>query len=182
MASPNDVEMAGAESSRNEPFTIEENIRQLNAIDQQIIQLMKHTATALNALTISKSTETDQSIDPSAEPAKPSLDPGTQKEAFASATDQFFGALHTVDVKIKRQIMALEEANIISLAPPPRLNKTGPIIPQPTPNGVGAVGNIGAGWLNSRGTRVERDMEAELWGKAKEILKEKEAKLESESR
>ncbi|KAF9773273.1 hypothetical protein IL306_008970 [Fusarium sp. DS 682] len=181
MTSPNDVDMGGAESSRNEPFTVEENIRQLNAIDQEITQLMKHTATALNALTIPKPSDTDQNMDPSAEPAKPSLDPPAQKDAFAYATDQFFRGLHTVDVKIKRQIMALEEANIVSLAPPPRLNKTGPIIPQPKPNGIGAVGNIGAGWLNSRGTRVERDMEAELWGKAKEILKEKEAKLEPAS-
>ncbi|KAF4415286.1 mediator complex protein, partial [Fusarium austroafricanum] len=102
MTSPNDVEMGGAEASRNEPFTVQENIRQLNDIDQQIVQLMKHTATALDTLTIPKDLKPDQTVDPSVEPAKPALDPPAQKEAFNKATDSFLTTLHTVDVKIKR--------------------------------------------------------------------------------
>ncbi|KAJ4013981.1 uncharacterized protein FIESC28_08899 [Fusarium coffeatum] len=176
MSSPNDVSMAGAETSRSyEPFTVEENIRQLNAIDQQIVQLMKHTATALNALTIPSTPESNQTQDPAAEPPKPSLDPPAQKDAFRSATDSFLTSLHAVDVKMKRQIFALEEASIINLAPPQRQENNGPVLASQKPNGVGAVGNIGAGWLNSRGTRVERDMEAELWEKAKDLLKKNEA-------
>lgn len=170
--------MSGDETPRAyEPFTVEENIRQLNAIDQHMVQLMKHTATALNSLTIPSSSETNQNKDPAAEAAKPPLDPPAQKETFRSATDSFLTTLHTVDVKMKRQIFALEEAGIIDLAPPKRQEAEGPILtaqpilPSQRPNGVGAVGNIGAGWLNSRGTRVERDMEAELWDKAKDLLK-----------
>ncbi|KAM0558259.1 hypothetical protein ACHAPJ_004948 [Fusarium lateritium] len=171
MASPKDVAMGGAEESRTyEPFTVEENIKQLNAIDQQIVQLMKHTATALNALTIPSTSESNQNWDPSAEDSKPSLDPPSQKDAFRSTTDSFLTTLHTVDVNMKRQIFALEEAGIINLAPPQRKESNGPILASQKPNGVGAVGNIGAGWLNSRATRVERDMEAELWNKAKDIL------------
>jgi hypothetical protein len=188
MSSPNDIDMGGAETSRaNEPFTVEENIRLLNAVDQQIVQLMKHTATALNALTIPSTPESNQTQDPASEPPKPSLDPPAQKDAFRSATDSFLTILHAVDVKMKRQIFALEEASIVNLAPPKRQENNGPImasqkangagalgntfVASQKPNGVGAVGNIGAGWLNSRGTRVERDMEAELWDKAKEFLK-----------
>jgi hypothetical protein len=175
MSSPSDVNMGGAEmSGSNEPFTVEENIRQLNAVDQQIVQLMKHTATALNALTIPPTPESNQTQDPASEPPKPSLDPPAQKDAFRSATDSFLTALHAVDVKMKRQIFALEEASIVNLAPPQRHENNGPIMASQKPNGVGAVGNIGAGWLNSRGTRVERDMEAELWDKAKGFLKKNE--------
>ncbi|CAJ0551066.1 Ff.00g109960.m01.CDS01 [Fusarium sp. VM40] len=178
MSSPDDVNMSGDETPRAyEPFTVEENIRQLNAIDQHMVQLMKHTATALNSLTIPSSSEPNQKNDPAAETTKPPLDPPAQKETFRSATDSFLTTLHTVDVKMKRQIFALEEAGIIDLAPPKRQEAEGPILtaqpilPSQRPNGVGAVGNIGAGWLNSRGTRVERDMEAELWDKAKDLLK-----------
>jgi hypothetical protein len=35
---------------------------------------------------------------------------------------------------------------------------------------MGNVGSLDVGWLNSRGSKVERDMEAELWGKAKDFL------------
>ncbi|KAI6776266.1 hypothetical protein HG530_000211 [Fusarium avenaceum] len=182
MSSPDDVNMSGDETPRAyEPFTVEENIRQLNAIDQHMVQLMKHTAAALNSLTIPSSSESNQNNDPAAEATKPPLDPPAQKETFRSATDSFLTTLHTVDVKMKRQIFALEEAGIIDLAPPKRQEAEGPILtaqpilPSQRPNGVGAVGNIGAGWLNSRGTRVERDMEAELWDKAKDLLKKIDA-------
>ncbi|KAF5658256.1 mediator complex [Fusarium heterosporum] len=180
--------MEGVEVSRpHEPFTVGENIRQLNAIDQHMVQLMKHTTTALNALTIPSSPESNQNTDPAAETTKPPLDPPAQKETFRSATDSFLTTLHTVDVMMKRQIFALEEAGIIDLAPPKRQETEGPILvaqpvlPSQRPNGVGAVGNIGAGWLNSRGTRVERDMESELWDKAKGLLKKEKAKNESPS-
>ncbi|KAF5016920.1 hypothetical protein F66182_11244 [Fusarium sp. NRRL 66182] len=171
MASPNDADMGGAEESRAyEPFTVEENIKQLNAIDQQIVQLMKHTTTALDTLTTPSSPNANQSEDPSAELVKPALNPSAQKDKFRSTTDSFLTTLHTVDVKMRRQIFALEEAGIVNLAAPQRQESGGPSLASQKPNGVGAVGNIGAGWLNSRGTRVERDMEAELWSKAKVIL------------
>ncbi|PCD39023.1 hypothetical protein FGRA07_00294 [Fusarium graminearum] len=175
MDSSADINQGNAKGTHaSEPFTVEENIQQLNAVDQQIVQLMKHTATALNALTIPPTPESNQAQDPASEPPKPSLDPPAQKYAFRSATDSFLTALHAVDVKMKRQIFALEEASIINLAPPQRQENNGPVMASQKPNGMGAVGNIGAGWLNSRGTRVERDMEAELWDKAKGFLKKNE--------
>ncbi|KAM6509192.1 hypothetical protein FSOLCH5_012185 [Fusarium solani] len=177
MASPADAVMGDAgESSTQKPFTVEENIKQLNAIDQSAVQLMSHTATALNALTTPSSGDGAPNTDPSGEAVKPSLNPPAQKEAFRSATDSFLTTLHAIDVKMKRQIFALEEAGIVNLANPQRQEPNGPPKASLKPNGTGAVGNLDVGWLNSRGTRVERDMESELWARAKEVLQKEAAK------
>ena len=34
----------------------------------------------------------------------------------------------------------------------------------------GGMGKLDIGWLNSRSGRVERDMEGEIWGRAREFL------------
>lgn len=154
------------EGPNPEPFTVEENIKQLNEIDKCIVQLMSHTATALNALTLPPS----PTGNPPTENTAPPLDAPAQKEVFRTSTDSFLTTLHTIDVKIKRQVMALEEAGIVNLTNQQRQDPNGPTKPSLKPSGAGAIGNLDVGWLNSRGTRVERDMEAELWGKAKDLL------------
>ncbi|KAK5995944.1 hypothetical protein PT974_04363 [Cladobotryum mycophilum] len=160
MASPSDITMGDDNAQIHEPFTIEENIHQLNAIDKSMVQLMQHAATALNALTTPASSED----------TNPSVNPETQKEAFRSATDTFLNTLHSIDVRMKRQILALEEAGIVNLTNVPRQDKGGTSKASLKPNGLGSVGNLDVGWLNSRGTKVERDMELELWGRARELL------------
>lgn len=87
------------------------------------------------------------------------------------ATGSFLDALHGVDVKMKRQIMALEEAGIINLAAQQK-QEPGSTAGKASlkPNGMGNVGNLDVGWLNSRGSKVEREMEAELWAKGKGFL------------
>lgn len=172
MESPKDVPMED-KPGIHEPFTVEENIHQLNAIDKTIVQLMQHTGTALNALAIPSASASSAALrgPSSSSDPKSQLDPPAQKDAFHAATNSFLDALHSVDVRMKRQIMALEEAGIISLAPPPKDPRTG--VSKSTsmkPNGMGAVGTLDVGWLNSRGNRVEKDMEAEIWGKARELL------------
>lgn len=86
-----------------------------------------------------------------------------------------------VDVGLKRQIWALEEADII----PPEKAKAKQKEPvsfnknmggnkasqaaEPPPV-EGGMGKLDIGWLNSRSGQVGRDMEAELWEKAKVFL------------
>lgn len=177
MTSPNDVVMGQSQdldgSQAHQPFTAEENIDRLNAIGRSIAQLMNHTATALNALT------TPASVEPAADGAgKPALDPSSQKEAFRSATDSFLTTLHSIDVRMKRQVMALEEAGIVNLSNAPRQGPSSAVSKASLkPNGVGTVGNLDVGWLNSRSWRVERDMEAELWRQAREFLEKHDESL-----
>jgi hypothetical protein len=155
-------------SQASEPFTIEENIHQLNAIDKSIAQLMSRTATALNALT------TPSSNTSAADGDHLVLEPPAQKEAFKSATDSFLTTLHSIDLRMKRQIMALEEAGIVNLSSTSRQDPSGSTKASLKPNGVGTVGNLDVGWLNSRSTRVEREMEAELWRDAKDFLQKRQ--------
>jgi hypothetical protein len=90
----------------------------------------------------------------------------------------FMSTLHSVDVRLKRQIWGLEEAGVITLkssrdgsdgagngagsgnavlggGPAMKTNLE--------PDGVGKIGGLDVGWLNARSSKVERDMEAELW-------------------
>lgn len=90
----------------------------------------------------------------------------------------FMSTLHSVDVRLKRQIWGLEEAGIITLksaregADGSSSNAAGSggasaantaIKTNLEPDGVGKIGGLDVGWLNARSSKVERDMEAELW-------------------
>lgn len=89
----------------------------------------------------------------------------------------FLSTLHSVDVRLKRQIWGLEEAGVITL----KSAREGPdgggsaagsgagggggstVKTNLEPDGVGKVGGLDVGWLNASSSKVERDMEAELW-------------------
>ncbi|KOS17320.1 hypothetical protein ESCO_006431 [Escovopsis weberi] len=194
MASQEDIAMGDTPNPRlREPFTVEENILQLNAIDKSMVQLMHHTATALSALTTPSSSRSHPSTTSSAsasasalavpedaaaaaaagdETPSSSVNPEAQKDAFRIATDTFLSTLHNIDVRMKRQILALEEAGIVDLSNAQRQEPGAASRASLRPNGLGTVGNLDVGWLNSRGTKVERDMELELWEKAKGLLEQ----------
>lgn len=89
-----------------------------------------------------------------------------QTQSFQDNMAKFLTTLHSVDVRLKRQIFGLEESGILTLGdkdagPGPAQR---PIL---EPNGLGLVGNLDVGWLNSRSNQVEREMEAELWTAAR---------------
>jgi hypothetical protein len=121
-------------------------------LSQDITTLLTLTGTALNALRERPSGSTE-------------ADAEHQVAAFKSAMDKFLSTLHSVDVRIKRQIMGLEEAGVVSL-------KDSKGATSLEPNGVGQIGDLDVGWLNSRSDKVERDMEIELWRTAREQLEE----------
>lgn len=123
-------------------------------------------------------TEQDQSQSQS----QPQPSAEEQTQAFRDAMNKFLSTLHSVDALLKRQILGLDEAGIISL--PNQENKdsgkdrskeddntsSSSLKPALEPNGLGKVGNLDVGWLNSRSNQVEREMEAELWTKARKHL------------
>lgn len=170
MASPNDVPMAEGDVDIHKPFTVQENIQQLNEIDKSIVQLMNHVAKSLNAVSVTSNGDDSR---------KTELNPDAQKEALHTSADDFLDTLHSVDVRMKRQIMALEETGIVDLSGAPKQDRGNTIGKASLkPNGMGNVGNLDVGWLNSRGSKVERDMEAELWTKAREFLQNEGDKFE----
>ncbi|KAH8888816.1 hypothetical protein GQ53DRAFT_748721 [Thozetella sp. PMI_491] len=91
--------------------------------------------------------------------------------------------LHSVDTRLKRQIYGLEEAGIITLPTAAQRAEEGTNAPGGTgapgaevikaslkPNGVGKIGTLDVGILNANNSRMERNMESELWSRAREHL------------
>lgn len=67
--------------------------------------------------------------------------------------------------------MALDEAGIVDLSN----ERTEDDIRKglkasPMPTATGGLGKLDVGWVNSRGSRIERDMESELWDGARKFL------------
>lgn len=127
-------------------------------------------------------------------PADAQLNPEERLDAFKTAMNSFMKTLHSVDVRLKRQIWALEEAGIITIKGADRREQgaeaaalagsggaAGPGAAAPggvgsstkgslEPNGIGQMGTLDVGWLNSRSNKVERVMESELWTGARQHL------------
>ena len=79
-----------------------------------------------------------------------------------------------MDVRLKRQIYGLHEAGIISMSKDSSSRSDGQ-----NPDTSRVAGDnvaLDVGWLNSRSGNVGRDMEAELWAKARTFLESLEAK------
>ena len=127
---------------------------------QSITELLKSAGLALKALSASQYTP-DTPID-------------DRKEAFKSASESYLNTLQSIDIGLKRQILGLEEADILptdKAKKDKQINEFGKTAPvgETTIADCG-MGKLDIGWLNSRSGRVERDMEAELWEKARTFL------------
>ncbi|KAF6802618.1 mediator complex protein [Colletotrichum sojae] len=177
-----DASMTSGDAT-HDPFTLEERIKQLCDIDKDIVQLMHHTSSAMSALGNKPQTPEGG--------ASKKISPEAQKQLFKSSMDSLLSTLHTVDVHMKRQIMGLEEAGIIKLRSDSAkdggrqvvMNEDAKIVARPSlePNGVGTIGNLDVGWLNSRNNKVERDMESELWAKMRDLLEKYHAEEQQEA-
>lgn len=115
--------------------------------------------------------------------------PDERRNAFENASNSYLKTLQSVDVRLRRQILGLEEANIIpadkaksknkSKGPTEVVETRRPAVPgNMAGNKVddivveGGMGNLDVGFLNSRSGRVGRDMEAELWAKSRKFLED----------
>ena len=101
-----------------------------------------------------------------------------------AATSQYFTLLSSVDVNLRRQIFALEVAEIIpaeastqepptSLAVPLAAQANSPSSSLLRTVGgnkgviaAGGLGNLDVGWLNSRNDNVGKEMKSDLWREA----------------
>lgn len=103
--------------------------------------------------------------------ASPSPSDGTdasllerRKSAFKDAAARYFATLSALDVRLRRQVYALEESGIIPSGPvatksAAELSATG-------------VNPLDVSWLNSRKDTVWKDKEAELWAEANRLASE----------
>ncbi|KAG9247215.1 mediator complex, subunit Med11 [Calycina marina] len=159
------------------PFTKAERIQQLNDVDKKITSLLYSAGLALQTLAASKESSTASSN-------------AEKREAFEESTGTFLRTLQAVEVQLDRHIRGLEEAAIIPKEAAKKDEKKGLTDEEQRRRfGVGgagqekeekedisinegSLGKLDVGSLNSRGGRVDRGMEAELWSKARRILED----------
>lgn len=119
-------------------------------------KLIHSAGLAIQALSNTRSRESD-STDNSLE---------SHKTAFKAATAQYFALLSSIDVRLRRQVYALEEAAILAPEPTSRMADAAGGAGGPP----GSVNPLEISWLNSRKDTVGKDKEAELWAAAKEFV------------
>ena len=136
---------------------------------QDVARLLEAAGSAVKALTVPSKEPDGMSETPS--------DMRERKEAFTAATSQYFQLLSSIDVGVRRQILALEEAGIIpaeavskssqlSQSTSSFMTDSGPISASKVVIKGGGLGSLDIGWLNSRNDRVGREKEASLWEEA----------------
>lgn len=100
----------------------------------------------------------------------------SHKTQFKQATEQYFALLSSIDVRLRRQVYALEEATVLA---PETSSRTGDTAGTNGGPGSGAAAGAAANpldisWLNSRKDTVGKDKEAELWAGARQFLEQVE--------
>ncbi|KAI9771817.1 MAG: hypothetical protein M1840_001587 [Geoglossum simile] len=160
-------------------FTPAERIHQLNEIDKDVARLLHAAGQAVTSLT-------NQPPLSSSNPEEP-VTIEAHKESFSRATTTYFSLLSSINVRLRRQIYALEEADIIasdSVSKDGQVAGSAPAFGAGGGGGTGGMaaqaekgeisgiglGNLDVGWLNSRSDTVGREMEGEIWAKAREFL------------
>ncbi|PYI00002.1 hypothetical protein BO71DRAFT_437113 [Aspergillus ellipticus CBS 707.79] len=151
------AKMADAKDSRerDHTFSSADRIRQLNEIDQDVAKLIHSAGLAIQALTNARAGES---------PTANSLE--SHKARFKEATSQYFALLSSIDVRLRRQVYALEEASILA---PDTASRAGDL-QAAGGSAVGASNPLDVSWLNSRKDTVGKDKEAELWAVAREFV------------
>ncbi|KAG5289589.1 Med11 superfamily domain-containing protein [Histoplasma ohiense] len=148
-------------------FTSADRIRELNDIDKDVAKLLNAAGVAIGSLTNSPSVTSGQSSSD-----LPKID-GTlesHRAAFKAASSQYFALLSSIDVRLRRQVYALEEASIIqpesAEVTAGGTTTTTAAAAAASATSSGGVNPLDTSWLNSRKDTVGKDKEAELWAEA----------------
>lgn len=126
-------------------------------LQQDVAKLIHSAGLAVQALTNARPDDstTDTSLD-------------AHKTRFKDATSQYFALLSSIDVRLRRQVYALEEANVLA---PDSASRTNDV--PGAAGGPPAATSLDISWLNSRKDTVGKDKEAELWAAAREFVEKK---------
>lgn len=152
----------------------------LKSRPKDVAQLLHSAGLAVKTLTTSAlaTGETSENFD---------QDIGQRKESFSAASSQYFSLLASIDVRLRRQISALEKAQIIPSEASTKESQTdldtataltrmsggsrSSLVGNSKDSIInGGLGNLDVSWLNSRNNKVEKDMEAELWEGAHNLV------------
>jgi len=142
-----------ATSKPERTFTPPDRIKELNDIDASIAQLLYAAGTALQVLGSNSSATTLPSA----------------KAQFLDSITTYFTVLSSIDFRLRRQVYALQEAGLIAEGDT-KDAKRGASAAGAGGAASGAVGQLEMSWLNNQGDLVEKDMEREIWKRARDFV------------
>ncbi|PYH76516.1 hypothetical protein BO82DRAFT_359042 [Aspergillus uvarum CBS 121591] len=150
--------------SPDQIFTSADRIRQLNEIDKDVAQLIHSAGLAIQALTNTRTTDSPAENNSLA----------AHKTRFKEATSQYFALLSSIDVRLRRQVYALEEAGILApeTAATATNSRTGELAGAGAAAAAASSNPLDVSWLNSRKDTVGKDKEAELWAAVREFVEQ----------
>lgn len=134
----------------NRPITSSDRIKELNEVDGAVAQLLYAAGEAIRILG-SSSTANNLS---------------SAKSLFLQSITTYFTVLSSIDVRLRRQVYALQEAGLIADGDA-KDAKRGATAAGAGTAVVGTGGPFDLSWVNSRGDQAEKDMEREVWSSAR---------------
>ncbi|KAK6503441.1 hypothetical protein TWF481_008459 [Arthrobotrys musiformis] len=129
-------------------FSPADRIKQLNQIDKEISSLLTTASAAITTLS----------------------SPKPSQSTFKTQSAQYHSSVHSIVSALKRQIYALEQADI----PLPAILTT-PAGSAPAAASSSSASGLDIGALSGRSDSVGKKMDQELWKKAREMVEAKNA-------
>lgn len=155
------MEVDSPSSARDAPFTPAARVVELNEIDRSVSTLLSAASDAVGILSNFPSSETQESA---------LKNPASARAAFTAAAETYFSTLSSIEVRLRRQVYALEEAELIRPGDD-RDTRRGRTL-----GGDSGMTRVGGGpldpsWLNARASdKVESGMKKELLAQARRFV------------
>jgi hypothetical protein len=146
-------------------FTPATRVAELNDIDRSVSTLLSAAAAAVAILSNSPAAEKHEEVLRNATSAR---------AAFSTAAENYFSTLSSVEVRLRRQVYALEEAGLIKSGDE-RDTRRGRTLAGDTELGRVGGGSLDPSWLNARASnQVGAGMKKELLAQAREWVERQE--------
>ncbi|KAK5941104.1 hypothetical protein PMZ80_006381 [Knufia obscura] len=140
------------------PVSPEERIKELNAVDHDIAQILSLASKAIGPL-----------ANDDYEQPNPRLD--DVKETIEEAYAKFYATLSSIDVHMRRQTYALEEAGLINKGTRQDADRATSMNEDQTSRRAGG-GSLDSSWLNARAKdSIGQGLKREALDEAKEFLR-----------
>lgn len=153
-------------------FTPAQRIAELNEIDHSISTLLSAASEAIGILSNS----------PNPESAGNTLrNSSTARTAFTNAASTYFSTLSSIEVRLRRQVYALEEAELIKPGDEADARKGRKFAGDTGTSRVGG-GPLDPSWLNARASdKVAEGMKGELFSRARDFVERSERNAQNEA-
>ncbi|KIW79488.1 hypothetical protein Z517_06100 [Fonsecaea pedrosoi CBS 271.37] len=159
------MEVDQPSDSKLTTFTPATRIAELNEIDRSISTLLSAASDAVGILSNSPNSGKQETALRSSVNAR---------EAFSAAAESYFSTLSSIEVRLRRQVYALEEADLIRSGDDRDTRRGRATGGDSNLTRVGG-GPLDPSWLNARASdAVELGMKQELLTQAKEFMKQAE--------